>query len=114
MDKVDEDKLYISAITMGELQHGIERLPESNRKTELLEWMNNDLMQRMGEHILPVDTQTMLIWGSLVARLEKAGQPMSVMDSLIAATAFRNNLILVTRNVADFLTCGVQFINPWL
>ena len=55
----------------------------------------------------------MFLWGSLVARLEKSGQSMPVMDSLIVATALQNNLIVVTRNVPDFLPCGVQVINPW-
>lgn len=113
VDGIDEEKLYLSAITIGEIQRGIQRLPESHRKTELLAWMNNGLVERFGGRILPLDAQTMLLWGSLTARLEKAGQPMGVMDALIAATALQNNLILVTRNVVDFLACGVQLINPW-
>jgi toxin FitB len=113
MESIDEDKLFISAITIGEIQHGIERLPESHRKTELLVWMNNRLIQRFGQRILPLDTQTMFLWGSLIAQVEKSGQPMPVMDSLIAATALFNNLIIVTRNGSDFLPCGVQVINPW-
>lgn len=55
----------------------------------------------------------MLTWGSLIARMEGSGRPMPVMDSLIVATALQNNLIMVTRNSADFLPCGVQVINPW-
>lgn len=113
MESIDEDKLFLSSITIGEIQHGIERLPESHRKTELLVWMNNELIQRFGQRILPLDTQTMFLWGSLIARMEKSGQPMPVMDSLIAATALFNNLIIVTRNGSDFLPCGVQVINPW-
>jgi predicted nucleic acid-binding protein len=55
----------------------------------------------------------MLLWGTLTERLESSGQPMSLMDSLIAATALHNNCWIVTRNVADFLPAGVQVINPW-
>jgi predicted nucleic acid-binding protein len=55
----------------------------------------------------------MFMWGSLTARMEAAGQPMGVMDSLIAASALQNNLIVATRNLADFLPSGVQVINPW-
>jgi toxin FitB len=76
-------------------------------------WLNTALMQRFGPRILPLETQTMLAWGSLTARMEKSGQPLSVMDSLIAATALHNNLIVVTRNTSDFLPCGVQVTNPW-
>jgi tRNA(fMet)-specific endonuclease VapC len=52
-------------------------------------------------------------WGTLTARIEASGQSMSVMDSLIAASALHNSLILVTRNTADFMLCGVQLLNPW-
>jgi toxin FitB len=113
VDSIDEEQLFLSAITIGEIQRGIERLPESHRKTELLVWLNTGLIERFGQRILPLETQTMFLWGSLAARLENAGQPMAVMDSLIAATALQNNLIIVTRNTPDFLTCGAQLVNPW-
>jgi toxin FitB len=113
LDSIDEEKLFISAIALGEIQRGIERLPESGRKTELLAWMNNGLLQRFGPRILPLEAETMLLWGSLTARLESAGRPLPVMDSLIAAAALQHNLILATRNVADFSPCGVQLTNPW-
>jgi predicted nucleic acid-binding protein len=113
LDSIEEEKLFISVITVGEIQRGIERLPDSHRKTELLVWMNNELLNRFAERIIAIDALTMFMWGSLTARLEAAGQPMGVMDSLIVASALQNNLIVATRNVTDFLPCGVQVINPW-
>jgi toxin FitB len=113
VDAMDEEKLFLTAITIGEIYHGIERLSESRRKTELLLWLNNGLIERFGQRVLPLETQTMLLWGAFTARMERLGHPMAVMDSLIAATCFQNNLILVTRNVTDFLHSGVQMINPW-
>jgi predicted nucleic acid-binding protein len=113
LESINEEKLFISVITIGEIQHGIERLPESHRKTELLVWTNNGLVKRFEQRVIPLDMQAMFLWGSLTARLESAGQPMGVMDSLIAATALHSNFILATRNVTDFLPCGVQVINPW-
>jgi toxin FitB len=113
MEGMDEEKLFLSAITIGEIQHGIERLPDSHRKTDLLNWVNNGLIGRFGPRVLPLDTQTMFLWGSLVAQMENSGHPMALMDSLIVASALQNNLIIVTRNVNDFLPCGVQVTNPW-
>ena len=68
---------------MGEVQHGIERLSESHRKTELLMWVNKELIKRFGERILPSDTATLLLWGSLIAPMENSGQPIAAMDSLL-------------------------------
>jgi toxin FitB len=113
VDSITENRLFLSVISIGEIQHGIERLPDSHRKTELLVWLNNGLIQRFDRRLLPLETQTMLVWGALIARMERSGKPMPVMDSLITATAIQNNLIIVTRNVADFTDCGVQLINPW-
>jgi tRNA(fMet)-specific endonuclease VapC len=113
LNSIEEEKLFISVITVGEIQRGIERLPASYRKTELLTWMNTGLLQRFNGRMIVIDAPTMLMWGSLTARLEVAGQPMGVMDSLIVASALQNNLIVATRNVTDFLPGGVQVINPW-
>ena len=113
LNSIEEEKLFISVITVGEIQRGIERLPDSHRKTELLVWMNTGLFKRFAERMIAIDAPTMFMWGSLTARLEAAVQPMSVMDSLILTSALQNNLIVATRNVADFLSGGVQVINPW-
>jgi len=113
VDSIDEEKIFISVITLGQIQRGVERLPESARKTELLVWMNTALSERLAGRMLPLDASTMLLWGSLTARLERLGQPLPVMDSLIAATALQHSLIIATRNLADFSITGVQVINPW-
>ena len=113
LNSVDEERLYISVITIGEIQRGIERLPDSHRITELLVWMNGGLLTRFAGRMVAIDAPTMFLWGSLVARLEATGQPMGVMDSLILASALQNNLIIATRNVIDFVPGGVQVINPW-
>jgi predicted nucleic acid-binding protein len=113
MDSIDEEKLHLSVITIGEIRRGIERLSESRRKTDLFAWLSEDLIERFGQRILPLDIQTMSVWGSLVARIEKAGRIMPVMDSLIAAATMQYQLILATRNVSDFSSCGVQVVNPW-
>jgi len=52
---IDEDKLFINVITVGEVQRGIERLPESKLKTELLGWMNTGLIKRFGQRIIPLE-----------------------------------------------------------
>ena len=104
---------YLSVITIGELKAGISRLPSSKRRTNLQAWLEKDILQTYQSRILPIDTETMLIWGELMAKLTGIGKPMPIVDSLIASTARQHNLTLVTRNVADFQAVDISVINPW-
>jgi len=109
----DELSIYLSVLSIGEIQKGIQRLPDSPRKTDLTEWLETGLIRRFQGRLLILDTDVMLAWGSLVARLESAGQKMPAIDSLIAATALHYGLILATRNLSDFEPSGVKTLNPW-
>jgi predicted nucleic acid-binding protein len=113
IDSVDEERLYLSAVTIGEIKKGIERLPNSRRKSALSEWLEDDLLIRFEDRILPIDTPVMLVWGELAADLEKQGRKMPAIDSLIAAIALRGKLSLVTRDEDDFANSGVVVVNPW-
>ncbi len=64
-------------------------------------------------HLLIIDTETMLIWGILIAQLEAIGRPISAIDSLLAATAVQWQFTLVTRNTAHFVQTGIPLLNPW-
>ena len=113
VDAVDEERLYLSVISIGEISKGIYKLPDSRRKDVLTRWLEDDLLIRFRVRLLLIDTQTMLHWGELTANLEKQGKRMPAMDSLVAAIALQAALILVTRNVDDFAHSGVDLINPW-
>lgn len=113
IDSIGEEKIYLSVITIGEIKKGVEKLPDSRRKSELAEWLKDDLLTRFKDKILPIDTDVMLVWGELVASLERQGRKMPAMDSLIAAIAVHGKLNLVTRNEDDFTHTGVAVINPW-
>jgi predicted nucleic acid-binding protein len=114
VDDLDPDDIYLSVITIGEIIKGIEKLPDSRRKTELRDWLENDLMARFHGNILSLDIDVIAEWGVLTARLETAGKPMPAIDSLIAATLLAHKMTLVTRNVSDFEAAGIELINPWL
>ena len=113
VDSIDENMLFLSAITIGEIKRGIEKLPDSSRKSALEDWLESDLLIRFRDKILSIDAAVMLIWGQLAADLEKQGKPMPAIDSLIAATCLQGKLDLVTRNESDFVHSGVSVINPW-
>ena len=105
--------LYLSVLTVGELEKGIARLAASTRRTRLQSWLRRDLLRRFGHRLLPVDARTAARWGVLTGESENHGQPLPVIDSLIAATALVHGLAVVTRNIGDFARCGATCINPW-
>ena len=113
IDAMDEERLYLSVISIGEIKKGIEKLPDSSCRSALEQWLEDDLFLRFRDKILPIDTQVMLAWGELAATLERQGKSMPAMDSLIAAIALQGKLNLVTRNEDDFVYSGVPVINPW-
>ncbi len=113
LDEQDEHSLYLSVLTIGELQKGICKLPDGARKDDLHAWVENDLALRFSGRIVDVDLETVLIWGRLLAQSEQKGVILPVTDSLIAATAINHGLVVVSRNVKDMERCLVSVCNPW-
>lgn len=112
LDAQIEGTLFLSVVTIGEIQKGISRLPASKRRTELETWLG-ELILRYDKRMLPLDTQVMRQWGQLIGTLETQGRNMPLLDSLIAATTLTHNLTLVTRNEDDFAAANVTILNPW-
>ncbi len=113
IDSLDPNSVYLSVITIGELRKGIEKLPDSKRKDALRMWLNDDLLIRFSGRILALDIPVMLTWGILVGQLERTGQPLPALDSLIAALALHYRSTLATRNEGDFRAAGIALLNPW-
>lgn len=113
LNEQDARDVFVSAVTVGEIQRGISALPQSNRRTRLEEWLDHQLPHQFANHILSIDAATFQTWGKLVARLQHEGRPMSVFDSLIAATALQQRLTIVTRNVTDFQYTSINILDPW-
>lgn len=106
------ESLFLSAIVFGELVKGVRRLPESERKGELLGWLVK-LETDFGDRILPFDREAARIWGGLVAASEARGLSIGMADGQIAATAIQNNVVLVSRNTRHFDLPELQLWNPW-
>lgn len=113
LDEVDEDRTYLSVITLGELRKGVDRLANSRRRDRLERWLTGDLRNRFSGRVLPVDAAVADVWGRLLAQAENAGTPMAGIDALIAATARVHDLHVVSRNVAHFRHADVEVISPW-
>ncbi len=103
----------LSVLTIGEIQKGITKLPESKKKMELNSWFENELSQRFENRILAIDVPIIKVWDEIQGIAESKGQKMPVADSIIVATALAFGLTVVTRNAADMKANGVAITNPW-
>ncbi len=109
-NSVDAIKLYISAMTIFELELGIVRVErrDSTQGTMLRTWLNDYVLPGFAGRVLPVDTAVALRCASL-----RVPDPRAERDALIAATALVHGMTVVTRNVADFERTRVPLLNPW-
>ena len=113
MEAADEDLLYLSVLTLGEIRKGIASLPQGTRRTQLETWLEIDLRPRFAGRILPVDEPIADRWGTLAEEAGRRGKVLSVIDALLAATAQHYNLTIVSRNVSHFTAVQVPIVNPW-
>lgn len=102
----------LSAVSLGEIWKGIHALPSGKRKTALLQWADG-IGTDFSSVTLSLDSDVFRVWAKLCAKHEAKGNNLTVIDSLLAATAIFHDLTIVTRNTKDFPP-EVQVINPWL
>jgi toxin FitB len=109
-DSVEAGELYISAITVEELEIGIQLAERRDAvQGEMLRtWMTRHVMSAFTGRILPVDVAVALPSASL-----HIPDPRTVRDGLIAGTALAHGMTIVTRNIADFAGTGAELLNPW-
>jgi toxin FitB len=112
--EIDEDRAFISVVTLAELRYGVARLPSGARRRRLDAWLQHDLPLRFETRTLLVDERVAEAWGNIVAERDALGRPIGSMDALIAATARTHGLSLVTRDVGDFAPSLQDIVNPWV
>jgi toxin FitB len=109
-DSVRASELFLSALVIGEIRQGIERLAlRSPARAEVLEKWLGQLVNTYGDRIAPITTEVAEVWGRL-----NAAEPLPVVDGLMAATALTHGWTLVTRNVRDVRSTGVRILNPFV
>jgi len=111
--ELDEQSVYLSVMTIGEIQAGIEKLADGSKKEKLSLWLQNDLLERFRFRIIEIDINIMLTWGKINQKLKILGKPLPIIDSIIGATCKEKELILVTRNEKDFQNLDIKIINPF-
>ena len=107
--RANERSLVVDPIVLGEVRFGIELLSAGARRRELEDWFEQGVSRI---RCLPWDAAVGLRWAALLADLRRRGRPMSIKDSLIAASALAHDLALVTLNLRDFEPAQVRLVDP--
>lgn len=113
LGKQEEQTLFLSTLTIGEIRKGIARLPDGPRKLALERWLTTDLRMRFQGRILAITEDVSDRWGRLQAKGREIGRPLPVIDSLLVATALHHELVFVTRNTKDIGFTQIPWVNPW-
>ena len=115
LDDADDERLFLSVISLGEIFKGLTILPESKRRQQLQQWIDETLRPWFNGRILPITERIAERWGILAGECQRKGRALAMADGLIAATALEHDLHdlkVVTRNVRDFSDLGVAVFNP--
>lgn len=113
LNSTDDDQMYISCLTIGEIQKGIALTTYHVQKAKLEKYMQG-LHEAFVGRMLDLNIEDCILWGELFARARRAGKTPPAIDSLIAAQCLQHKMALVTRNVKDFEQfAGLQVYCPW-
>lgn len=109
---IPDAQLYVSVLSLVEIAKGVGLLAAGKKRDALATWLAA-LESRFSNRIISLDIETARLWGELTARARKKGIVIPATDGLLAATALRHGLHVMTRNESDFKASGVRIVNPW-
>jgi predicted nucleic acid-binding protein len=109
---IPDAQLYVSVLSLGEIAKGVGLLATGKKREGLAAWLTA-LEIQFSDRLLDIDVETAKLWGELTARARKKGIVIPTTDGLLAATALRHGLHVMTRNVSDFQASGARILNPW-
>jgi predicted nucleic acid-binding protein len=105
--------LFLTVITLGEIGYGLRILPPGRRRRWLEEGFERVIAEGFAGRILSFDEKAARSYAEVMGRRKEIGRPLSVLDGQIASIARARGYAVVTRNVRDFVECGVEVLNPF-
>ncbi|REC94701.1 type II toxin-antitoxin system VapC family toxin [Kushneria indalinina] len=113
LDEQASEAVFVTAITVAEILHGIARLPEGARRRRLADAAAGMLEEDLAGKVLPFDTDSAVIYSRCVAARENSGRPIGMADAQIAAICLQHQAMLATRNLKDFEGLSMTLHDPW-
>lgn len=114
LNQRETTSLYLSTITIAEIQYGLALLAKGERRTDLEGRFQRFVSEGFAERVLSFDMAAANEYGIVMATRRSMGRPMSSLDGQIAAIARAHNSTLATRNKKDFDMCGIEVLNPFI
>lgn len=112
MERHDQAALFLSVLTLGEMQYGVQKLPVGSKRQTLAAYLD-DIADTFSGNILAVNEHVAHRWGEVRRIAEAAKAAIPPLDAILAATADAYGLTLVTRNTKHFEGWGGPVLNPW-
>lgn len=113
IDRQEVTELFISTITLAEISYGLNALPDGKRRESLEGAFTKAILESFTGRILAFDELAAYQYGKIMGHRKKLGKALGILDGQIAAIATVHNAKVATRNVCDFVHCGLQLINPF-
>lgn len=107
------DVLFTSEVTFAEVRFGIEQVSDAARRSDLVHWLDRTLRPLFAGRVLSVTEDALLRWRLMLEAGRKTGHTFSEPDLLVAALAALADLIVVSRDIGEFVAAGVPVFDPW-
>jgi hypothetical protein len=107
------DDLYVTEVTFAEIIYGIEQLSDPTRRSDLQSWLDNILRPLFARRVLGINEDVIVRWKTMVVEGRKRRHTFGQPDLFIAAIAALQELIVVTRDVDEFVEARVPVFDPW-
>jgi predicted nucleic acid-binding protein len=107
------DVFFTTEITLAEIRFGIERIDDAGRRADISQWLDRVLRPLFAERVFGITEDVLVRWKTMAIEGQRRGHTYGQPDLLIAAIAALEDLVVVTRDVSEFVAAGVPAFDPW-